>query len=82
MTLLALDLVEETFEHDNTAKDPLQIYALPLAIDFKTYVIIHTFSDLAEAKTEYRRELRRDIARSQRTAHVENDSSRATTPSV
>ena len=59
LALLALELVEETFEHDNIAKDSLQVYALPLAIDFKTYVIIHTFSDMTSAKTDYRRELRR-----------------------
>lgn len=79
MSLLALDLIEETFEHDYKEKDPLQIYMLPLAIDFKTYVIIHTFSDLTTAKSEYRRELRYNHARG---GVASNNSSRASTPLI
>ena len=78
LALLALDLVEETFEHDYTAKDPLQIYMLPLAIDFKTYVIIHTKSDLTMAKSEYQLELRNN----QGGAISPNNSARASTPLV
>ena len=82
LALLALDLVEETFEHDYTAKDPLQIYMLPLAIDFKTYIIIHTYSDLTMAKSEYRQELRNNHGGGANRAISSNNSTRASTPLV
>ena len=78
LALVFLELIEETFEHSNSHKDPLQLYALPLAIDFKIYVLIHTFSDTKAAKNDYRQELRRDALE----PIVSPLSSRSTTPSV
>ena len=46
LALVLLELFEETFEHSNSHNDLLQLYVLPLAIDFKIYVLIHTFSDV------------------------------------
>ena len=76
LAMVFLELIEETFEHAH--KDPLQLYALPLAIDFKIYVLIHTYSDTVAARNEYRQELRRDSL----NPVVSPVSSRSTTPSV
>jgi hypothetical protein len=77
LALVFLELIEETFEHSNSQKD-LLLNALPLAIDFKIYVLIHTFSDTIAAKNDYRQELRRDALE----PTVSPLSSRSTTPSV
>jgi hypothetical protein len=78
LALVSLELIEETFEHGNSNRDPLQLYALPLAIDFKIYVLIHTYSDIVAARNGYRQELRR-AALEPRIAAL---SSRSTTPSI
>ena len=78
MALVLLELIEETFEHSNSHKDLLQLYALPLAIDFKIYVLIHTFSDITAARNDYREEL--SLASIQ--APTSAVSSRSNTPSV
>ena len=77
LALVLLELFEETFEHSNSHNDLLQLYVLPLAIDFKIYVLIHTFSDVRAARKEYRQELMRDA-----TAEQTPFSSRSTTPSA
>jgi hypothetical protein len=76
LALVFLELIEETFEHAH--KDPLQLYALPLAIDFKIYVLIHTFSDIVAARNDYRQELGQDIL----NPVASPISSRSTSPSV
>ncbi|CAB3988201.1 Hypothetical predicted protein [Paramuricea clavata] len=58
LALVSLELIEETFEHGNSNREPLQLYALPLAIDFKIYVLIHTYSDIVAARNGCRQELR------------------------
>ena len=77
LALILLELIEETFEHSNSHNELLQLYALPLAIDFKIYVLIHTYSDVRAARKEYRQELRRDA-----TAGRTPLSTRSNTPSV
>ena len=76
LAMVFLELIEETFEHAHT--DLLQLFALPLAIDFKIYVLIHTYSDTVAARNEYRQELRRDAL----NPVVSPVSSRSTTPSI
>lgn len=50
VALVCLELIEETFEHSFAHKDPLKLYALPLAIDFKTYVFVHSYTHVVSER--------------------------------
>ncbi|XP_028411332.1 uncharacterized protein LOC114533896 isoform X2 [Dendronephthya gigantea] len=50
IALICLELIEETFEHSFAHKDPLKLYALPLAIDFKTYVFVHSYTHVVSER--------------------------------
>ncbi|XP_048581388.1 uncharacterized protein LOC116619087 [Nematostella vectensis] len=51
-TMLFLDLAEECASYGDDEYEWV-IYVFPLAIDFKMYVLIHTWSNLTSAKTDY-----------------------------
>lgn len=78
LALVLLELIEETYEHTYAHNDSLQLYALPLAIDFKIYVLVHTYSDVVFARARYRLELRQAAWA---TTTVGLSSTRASTPS-
>ncbi|XP_046848306.1 uncharacterized protein LOC124441881 isoform X2 [Xenia sp. Carnegie-2017] len=55
LALVCLELIGEAFQHKKPENDKkLQLYVLPLAIDFKIYVLIHTYNDIQAAKKKHR----------------------------